>query len=120
PILSRMCDKAEDDRLDLSHIPQSAAHVLVHFLYTGTYKNLEEAGVLSLDVGDRKVEEFRSALHVFAASRAFELANLEILAKKELHRVQPGIAPSTRLSVASEICPNSGQGLRGDDPWLLD
>jgi hypothetical protein len=41
-VLTRLCDQVEDDTLDLQYLPESTAHINLHYLYTGVYQSLEE------------------------------------------------------------------------------
>ena len=58
-VLARLCDQAEpeDDTLDLHHLAEGIAHIIVHYLYTGVYQSLEER---DLSPDERKIVKFRS------------------------------------------------------------
>jgi len=112
-VLARLCDQAKDDTLDLHHIPEDTAHIIVHHLYTGAYQSLE---VLEVSPNERKIFEFRSSMSAYAAGRAFALPDIETAARTRVERLGEGLAVPDRLRAAREAYPNPGE----DDTWFLD
>jgi len=113
PVLGRLCDQAKQNTLDLSHLSESAAHALVHHLYTGSYQSLEPK---EIPPTGRGVARFKSALSVYAVARAYALPDLEAAAKSEVKRLAEDLPVSDRLSAAMEAYPDLGE----DDTWFLD
>ena len=112
PVLAGLCNQARDDTLDLSHISESTAHVLVHHLYTGTYQSLEAKKTSPTEGG---IAKFESALSVYAVSRAYALPDLETAAKSRIKRLGKDLPASDRLSAAREAYPDPGE----DETWFL-
>lgn len=112
-VLARRCSQATDHTLDLRNIHEDTAHVLVHYLYTGSYQTLEAKRV-SRD--RRKADEFKSNLRVYAASRDFALLEMETTAKIRVERLGEELPIFDRLTAAREAHLDPKE----DDTWFQD
>jgi hypothetical protein len=113
PVLGRLCDQAKQNTLGLSHLSESTAHALVHYLYTGSYQSLEPKDIPPTGRG---IARFKSALSVYAVARAYALPDLEAAAKSGIEHLAKDLPASDRLSAAMEAYPDPGE----DDTWFLD
>ncbi|KAK5653056.1 hypothetical protein OQA88_9342 [Cercophora sp. LCS_1] len=111
-VLSRLCDDSEDDTLDLSHISESVAHVVVHYLYTGTYGTLE---LQDQSLREGKIAKFKACLGVYAISRALELPGLQAKARATIECSSDSLSATDRLKTARNAYPDPVE----DDTWFL-
>lgn len=68
-------------RIELPDIDENTGHILVHYLYTGTYQtldNIEESAVEDTHV------EFRRAFSAYVMANTYQLAGLQQLAMHEI------------------------------------
>jgi hypothetical protein len=63
------------------NVSAATGHTLVHYLYTGTYQALEAKGEAAASPAHIKFEQ---ALLTFVLASAYELQDLEILAKQQI------------------------------------
>lgn len=71
----------QPSEVQLANVSQPAGHALMHFLYTRAYQCLRPN---EPDMTKRRTFEFRTALESYVVARAYDLHDLEALAKKEL------------------------------------
>ncbi|KAK5655279.1 hypothetical protein OQA88_5846 [Cercophora sp. LCS_1] len=96
----------------LNNVSQSAGHVLVNYLYTGTYQTLKWRGPATGD--EEAVAKLKIGFEVYATARRFELGGLEELAKEEITRLSETLDGLSLISVISEVHPVP----YGQDTWL--
>ncbi|KAK0706281.1 hypothetical protein B0T26DRAFT_726094 [Lasiosphaeria miniovina] len=96
----------------LSHISRGAGHVLVHYLYTDSYRTLDWTGPTT--VHDEAIAKLRTGFEVYATARQFELDRLEELAKEQISLLSKEVDPFTILNVVSEAYPTS----TNKDTWF--
>lgn len=92
-------------------VASNVGHVLVHFLYTNTYQCLKPKGT---SVQDRLEAELTTSVGVYAAAQAFEIQDLENLAKAEIERLGSRVKLPTILDLVEEAY--TDQYIT--DPWL--
>ena len=63
----------------LPSVDEDTGHVLIHYLYTGTYQTLDNAGKTE----ERRVE-FKRAVAAYFAARTYKLRGLEWLAMESI------------------------------------
>ncbi|KAI0977243.1 hypothetical protein F4678DRAFT_455386 [Xylaria arbuscula] len=93
------------------HIPGSVGHVIVHYLFTGTYECLKPNGSSR---NEKDTAEFTTSVRVYAFARDFELSELEKLSQVEMERL------GNRLEVMQifDVLSNTLQKVSVDDMWL--
>ncbi|KAM7186438.1 hypothetical protein V8F33_011831 [Rhypophila sp. PSN 637] len=99
--------------LSLNHISRSGGHVLVNYLYTGTYQTLDWTGPATGN--DETIAKLRTSFEVYATARQFELYRLEELTKEQISLLSQEIDAFTVVDVVSEAYPTSS----GNDTWFL-
>lgn len=77
-----------DRRIDLTEMNESQAHVLIHYLYTGSYQPLEPEAE---NPEDKHVKAFAVSLWVYAAAVEYDLEDLAVLASLELTKLGEGL-----------------------------
>ncbi|KAI6083958.1 hypothetical protein F4821DRAFT_243770 [Hypoxylon rubiginosum] len=87
--------------LSISPLSNHAAHVLVHYLFTGTYQSLETV-------------RFATSVEVYTLAGEYELSGLEDLAKVEMECVAPKMKVTRLIDILKDECPYA----RTDDVWL--
>lgn len=104
----------------MEEVPDDAGHVLVHYLYTGTWQILRQrhsqqqpTAFSDSNIGVTK-SDFETSVHVYCAARAHGLSNLVELAKGQVQRLASHLTPLKVLLLASEAC----QLLAEDDLWF--
>lgn len=100
-----------DMTLRLTRVPSGAGHVLVHYLYTGTYECLSPKGA-SYD--ERYTTEFATAVRVYTVARDYGLPELESLAKAEVEKLGDRMHAMQVLDVLRNTFPTAN----ADDIWL--
>ncbi|KAJ2994817.1 hypothetical protein NUW58_g1445 [Xylaria curta] len=100
-----------DKTLDLKHIPGSAGHVLVHYLFTGTYECLKPR---ESSHDERNAAEFATSVRVYAAAQTYELPALENLAKGEMEKLGNRLQVMQILDVLKDTLPSPSI----NDMWL--
>ncbi|KAK3371104.1 hypothetical protein B0T24DRAFT_721289 [Lasiosphaeria ovina] len=96
----------------LNHISRGAGHVLVHYLYTDSYRTLNWTGPTT--VRDEAIAKLRTGFEVYATARQFELDRLEELAKEQISLLSKEVDAFTILNVVSEAYPTS----TNKDTWF--
>ncbi|KAH8750318.1 hypothetical protein F5883DRAFT_579696 [Diaporthe sp. PMI_573] len=97
--------------LFLDNVSQDVGHVLVHYLFTGTYQCLRPKGQSEFE---RLVAECTTSIRVYAFARGHGLPSLEELAKSEVDRLGAGLPVSIVLNLAQEAYPSPSV----DDTWI--
>ncbi|KAK7428215.1 hypothetical protein QQZ08_005281 [Neonectria magnoliae] len=95
----------------LEDVALNAGHVLVHFLYTGTYQCLKPGGQ---SPQARRTSEFETSLEVFSLARVYRLPLLRALATKEIERLGDGLSLPCILDVLDDV----HHALCDEDEWL--
>ena len=103
----------EEGSPELSAIPEEVAHVLVHYLHTGTYQTLRPR---STDRPSRQIWELRTSIQTYATARAYELDGLMRLAESKINRFGNGLSLPALLEVARDAYPTLTEG----DEWFID
>ncbi|KAH7112375.1 hypothetical protein EDB81DRAFT_922968 [Dactylonectria macrodidyma] len=101
----------QSSEIRLANVSQPAGHVLMHFLYTGAYQCLRPN---EPDMKKRRIFEFRTALESYVMARAYDLRDLEALAKKELETLTEEITVADFIAVSEDVYPQP----RHDDEWF--
>jgi hypothetical protein len=83
--------------IDLPSIDEDTGHMLVHYLYTGTYQTLDNTDAFVLD---ERAIEFKRAVSAYFTGRTFQLHGLQRLAIETIENI--GITMST-LDIFSAI-----------------
>ncbi|KAI2602910.1 uncharacterized protein GGS25DRAFT_509178 [Hypoxylon fragiforme] len=97
--------------LRLDHIPGDPGHVLVHYIFTGTYQCLQPRGA---SANEKRVAEFSTSVRVYTLAREYDLPLLEQLAKGEIERLGAALELTQLFDVLTEVHPKP----RADDVWL--
>ncbi|XXG96572.1 hypothetical protein Hte_002857 [Hypoxylon texense] len=100
-----------DTPYNVKDIPYGTGHVLIHYLYTGTYQSLKPAGSSS---HDKRVAEFKTSMQVHALARECEMRALEELAREEIKRL------GRDLPVAQLFDLMTTERYTADDIWFRD
>ncbi|KAM0424853.1 hypothetical protein ACHAPT_009909 [Fusarium lateritium] len=74
------------------HIPEEAAHIVVHYLYNRSYQALQPTGPTGIE---RTISEFRMAVHACDIAAQFTLPDLENSANQELGALGPMLKLNT-------------------------
>ncbi|KAF5527017.1 hypothetical protein CGCA056_v001565 [Colletotrichum aenigma] len=108
------------NHIRMEEVPDDAGHVLVHYVYTGTWQILRQrhtqqqpTAFSDSNIGVTK-SDFETSVHVYCAARAYGLSNLVELAKGQVQRLASHLTPLNVLLSASEAC----QLLAEDDLWF--
>ncbi|KZL73064.1 hypothetical protein CT0861_06791 [Colletotrichum tofieldiae] len=111
-----LCEALESIRrssheIRLSHIPDEAGHVLIHYLHTGRWQAIVDKE--SLDTtGNSTLLEI--SLHVYAAARTYKLPRLTAFAEARISRYAVALPALEILILASNACQLLGE----DDLWF--
>ncbi len=108
-----MCDQAQHGVLNCGHIPESTAHVLVHYLYTGAF---QEIRVEKSQTYAHPRSRLQSVLGVYAIAHAYDLPALEAAAKSRVERLGQVLLAEDRLAAAREAHPDPAE----DETWFLE
>ncbi|KAI1772063.1 hypothetical protein F4818DRAFT_427477 [Hypoxylon cercidicola] len=95
----------------LKRFSRYAGHVLVHYLFTGTYQCL---GGTEASPEEKSRHEFATSVEVYVLAGEYELPALKELAKGEMERVGSNLQATQLLDILKEKYPNP----RADDIWL--
>jgi hypothetical protein len=95
----------------LPDLDENTGHVLVHYLYTGTYQTL---GTLSFPDSTRPGVEFKRAVLAYQAAKTYELPGLQKLAKGSIERFGSGMDIFDVLEATKDILTNLSHCL----PWF--
>ncbi|KAF3808482.1 hypothetical protein GCG54_00006344 [Colletotrichum gloeosporioides] len=115
-------DEPQDELNDIhiDEVPDDAGHVLVHYLYTGTWQTLSQSHSQQepLTCYDSNISviksDFETSVHVYCAAKAYGLPALVEMAKKEVLRLANCLTPLDVVVSASEAC----QLLSEHDIWF--
>ncbi|KAI1181797.1 hypothetical protein F5B17DRAFT_423513 [Nemania serpens] len=99
--------------LHLAHIPSGAGHVLVHYLFTGTYECHKPEGSSCYE---KDAAEFATSVRVYAVAWEYGLPDLESLAKGEIKKLGDRLQVMQILDILKDELPNPST----DDTWLQD
>ncbi|KAI1421351.1 hypothetical protein F5Y12DRAFT_34612 [Xylaria sp. FL1777] len=118
PVAHRLIEKSPkliacckyDMTLHLAHISSDVGHVLVHYLYTGTYECLKPRGSFY----EKDVAEFTIGVWVYAVAGDYGLPGLKSLARGEIEKLGNRLQVTQVLDILSDILPNPSI----DDIWL--
>ncbi|KAJ4182603.1 hypothetical protein NW767_007114 [Fusarium falciforme] len=77
-----------DRRIDLTEMNESQAHILIHYLYTGSYQPL---GLEAETPEEKHIKAFAVSLWVYAAAVEYDLEHLSVLATLELTKLGEGM-----------------------------
>ncbi|KAL7930437.1 hypothetical protein V8C35DRAFT_283398 [Trichoderma chlorosporum] len=95
--------------LDVSH---DAAHVLVHYLITGTYQCLK----FKCSSPQQEVSaEFSTSVRVYTAAKTYALPDLAELAKAEIEK----LGKMLRFPLASDLLRDAYSDPKSDDMWVI-
>ncbi|KAK6222524.1 hypothetical protein QIS74_04226 [Colletotrichum tabaci] len=96
----------------IKDVPDEAGHVLVHYLYTGTWQTLHE----NHSQHDSETSaHFETSVHVYAAARAYSLPDLAELAKENICQSADALPALDVIVLAAGAC----ELLPDDDSWFL-
>jgi len=96
----------------LKNTSRSAGHVLVHYLYTGTYGTLKWVG--TRNGCEERAAKLKTGFEVYAAARKYELVDLEDLAKAQISFLSKDLDAFAIVAVVNEVYPMSTD----DDTWF--
>lgn len=96
----------------MKHISRSAGHVLVHYLYTGTYGTLKWVG--PANGREERVAKLKTGFEIYAAARKYELGGLEDLAKEQISLLSKELDAFATVAAVSEVYPTSTD----EDTWF--
>ncbi|KZL63824.1 hypothetical protein CI238_12786 [Colletotrichum incanum] len=100
------------NEIRIRDVPDEAGHVLVHYLYTGTWQTLHE----NHPQHDSKTSaHFETSVHVYAAARAYSLPGLAELAKENICQSADALPALEVIVLAAGAC----EFLLDDDSWFL-
>ncbi|CAI0651941.1 unnamed protein product [Colletotrichum noveboracense] len=106
--------------IHIEEVPDDAGHVLVHYLYTGTWQTLSQSHSQQepptcYDSNISVIKsDFETSVHVYCAAKAYGLPALVGMAKKEVLRLANYLTPLDVVVSASEAC----QLLSEHDIWF--
>lgn len=106
--------------IHIEEVPDDAGHVLVHYLYTGTWQTLSQSHSQQepLTCCNPNISviksDFQTSVHVYCAAKAYGLPALVGMAKKEVLRLANYLTPLDVVVSASEAC----QLLNEHDIWF--
>ncbi|RSL66063.1 hypothetical protein CEP54_003863 [Fusarium duplospermum] len=87
------------NQLKMKPVPQGAAHIIVHYLYTGCYKGLKALGNREVDTTKY---HFKMAVHVYDLAHEYNLYQLEDMATDELQGLAPMLQLGTIITVLDQ------------------
>jgi hypothetical protein len=97
----------------LPDIDKSIGHVLVHYLYTGTYQTLDD---LNCSPAEQTHSEFKRTVLAYATAKKHELHGLEELAKDRIEH----FGAEMDIHDIVETIKDEYSKLPGDSTWFLD
>jgi hypothetical protein len=93
--------------IDLHFVDSNTGHILIHYLYTGTYQTLANTGTTV--VGERAIE-FQRAVSTYMVAKASLLEGLRQLAIDKIEQLGVGMkAPDIIEVIHQEIVQNARQ-----------
>lgn len=101
----------QETRLKFPDVSDDVGHVIIHYLYTGTYQSLRPE---NSELQKALATEFSTSIRAYNAAETYELPNLAELAKVEIERLGEKLQVSLVFDILREVCPNPGAG----DVWL--
>lgn len=100
-------------KIPLKDINAAVGHVIVHFLYTGTYQCLQPE---ESSPHEKKSVEFKTSIRAYIAARAYEIPVLAKLASMEAEILGDDLDFPTVLGVLEETYPRPPV----DDAWISE
>jgi hypothetical protein len=97
--------------LYLVDVSLDTGHVLVHYLFTGTYQSLKHK---NSPFGEKMAAEFVTSVRVYTAAQNYTLPPLVELAKGEIERLGKGLQASLLFDLVRDAYPSPGT----DDIWF--
>ncbi|KAH6616378.1 hypothetical protein C7974DRAFT_379297 [Boeremia exigua] len=120
PLLQSLGELSEHDPWDsASNVPDvdaDSGHVIVHFLYTGTYQTLIDEGE-DVTTSLYASKELLKAALVCMAAKKYKLSDLEELARTEMKQCSTNASITELVQLISE---DTFIALCNDSPWLQD
>ncbi|KAF1364342.1 hypothetical protein EJ07DRAFT_151632 [Lizonia empirigonia] len=101
--------------IDLPDVDAQSAHVIVHFLHTGTYQTLADGD--DEDSSFNAIKEFEKAASVFITAKKYDLIGLKELAKVEIQRWS---ADMTISEIGRATSKKAFEELQDNSPWFQD
>lgn len=87
-------------------------HVMVHYLFVGTYQGLKPKGST---FSETQAAEFQTAIEVYHLARTTDLPPLLALAQDEIERYEEDLSISQVFDVVSRAC----SSVDADDGWFI-
>ncbi|KAI1074995.1 hypothetical protein F5B20DRAFT_417150 [Whalleya microplaca] len=99
--------------LNLEDIPGDSGHIIVHYLFTGTYQCLKPKGS---SPSEKRASEFATSVRMYTILQDYELPALKELVRGEMKRLGRGL-PVTQLF---NVMTDAHAAPKADDIWLRD
>lgn len=103
-VLDSICTTSKE--IHTEKLPDDAGHILIHFLYTGTYPALQDGEAST---------QFTTSVYVYAAARLLRLPTLANLSKKKMSYCAGVLTPERVVTLAADV----GGLVEKDDSWFL-
>lgn len=97
--------------MHLGHLPSGTGHVIVHYLFTGTYESL---GPRASSGFKKDTAEFATSARVYGFARDYEMPGLEALARGEMEKLGSRLPVMDVLDTLNSITPR----LNTNDDWF--
>lgn len=94
--------EASDIHMDIAG--DDIGHTIIHWLYTGQYQTLPDLSLPSQGTARRQLE-YKRSVHVYCVAFAYELSELEWLAKQQIRLHEGCVDIYQILAVAREVLP---------------
>ncbi|KAL7955855.1 hypothetical protein V8C34DRAFT_290384 [Trichoderma compactum] len=100
-----------ENRLNFPDVCGDVGHVIIHYLYTGTYESLqpEYSGLIKAFA-----TEFSTSVRAYNAAKTYRLPELAELARHEVERLGGRLQVSHVFDILQQVCPNPD----AKDVWL--
>lgn len=100
-----------ENRLNFHDVCGDVGHVIIHYLYTGTYESLqpEYSGLAKAFA-----TEFSTSVRAYNAAETYRLPVLAELARREIERLGGRLQISHVFDILQQVCPNPD----AKDLWL--
>ncbi|KAK2061313.1 hypothetical protein LY76DRAFT_644034 [Colletotrichum caudatum] len=108
--LDEVC--SDSNEIYINDVPDEAGHVLVNYLYTGTWQAIRKRHSPRDSMTSTNLE---TSVHVYAVAQAYGLPDLAELAKVNISQSAEALPAFDVIVLASEAC----RILPDDDPWFL-
>ncbi|KAK1973570.1 hypothetical protein LZ30DRAFT_787691 [Colletotrichum cereale] len=109
--LDKICGSSNSS-IHIKNVPDEAGHVLVHYLYTGTWQTLSKRHSLQDSKASTHLE---TSVYVYAAARAYALPGLAELAKENISKSANRLLALDVIVLAAAAC----EVLPDTDLWFL-